>query len=202
MNLQGPFQLPSLSFCDHIRPLRLGSLSAAEHSLHWGVGKQGEQGAQARGSCRVPQAARSRARPPAESPRQPGRAGAEGRGPGVPPPLPLPRKLRPAQVGLAPPSLSLPISPYCIAGFPESSWWLLSKVQRSGPQSRPLFAPTFLLARWLGTPLRVPEFGVGTDATSSSASFLLPWLCRHERSGGFPPHADRQSCASVRSWLV
>lgn len=55
MNLQGPFQLPSLSFCDHIRPLRLGSLSAAEHSLHWGVGKQGEQGAQARGSCRVPQ---------------------------------------------------------------------------------------------------------------------------------------------------
>lgn len=149
-----------------------------------------------------PKAARSRARPPAESLRQPGGAGAEGRGPGVPPPLPLPRKLRPAQVGLAPPSLSLPISPYCIAGFPESSWWLLSKVQRSGPQSRPLFAPTFLLARWLGTPLRVPEFGVGTDATSSSASFLLPWLCGHERSGGFPPRADRQSCASVRSWLV
>lgn len=106
--------------------------------------KQRAEGSLAQAPCGVPLAA------PELRPRRPG----------VWPWLPLPRKLRSACAGLA---AALPLSPFpfeislrCIARFPQSSWWLLSRVRPSGLQSQPLLVAhvaSGLVAR------NLPSFG-------------------------------------------
>lgn len=124
MTLRGPFQLPSLWLCDHIRPLCLGSLTAAERS----PARRGSRGSPS----------------PTPRPRGPrqqrGAQVREARGPSS---VASSQRAPALSGGLVPLSLSPHPhlrSPHCAARFPESSWRHRPKAGHSGPQSQPLLA--------------------------------------------------------------
>lgn len=200
MILQGPFQLPSLWFCDHIRPLCLGSLTAAEHSLVL-RGRSREQ--------REP-----KPRPPAGSPRQQRRAEfRESRGPSL---VSSSQRAPTLSTGLG---STLPAStwdlPHCVARLPESSWRLLSKVGHSGLQSQPLLTPPYFFwfvgSEHLSEPL---SFGWASSLASlcypGSAGVKIWWIptpaCTHTHMHTSASCSELLgegwSCASVCSWLV
>lgn len=158
MILQGSFQLPSLWFCDHIRPLCLGSLTAAECSLAL-RGRSREQ--------REP-----KPRPPAGSPRQQRRAEfRESRGPSL---VSSSQKAPTLSVGLGPLFLFLlGISPIVLPGFQSPAGDSCPKSDTQACRVSLCLLPIFLLVCWLRPPLRAPEFWVGIQLGLP----LLPWLC-------------------------
>ena len=134
MILQGPFPVPSLWFCDHIRPWCLGSLSAAECSPAWRRGIR-EQ--------REPQP-----RPPRRSPGQQREEQGRG-GRGTLPGCLFPETSREL-------TAALPCSPHLCVGSPPSvalpGFQSPTKAGHSGLQSQPCLLLGFFCSGSLGNP--------------------------------------------------